>query len=119
MQINAIQVILAKEAGLLYGVVAMATDYDCWRETGEKVSADAVVKIFKENASKVTDLFRKVVPKIAAAEWSHHVTELQVRSSTALKRCLPGFYIHISNQQTLSQVVLILQGEINSGKIVA
>jgi len=71
------EVILAKEAGLLYATVAMATDYDCWRETGEKVSADSVVKTFKENAAKVTTLFKHVVPRIAASDWKPHHEELK------------------------------------------
>jgi len=71
------EVILAKEAGLLYATVGMATDYDCWRDTGEKVSADAVIKTFRENASKVTKLFRNVVPKIAVHDWTPHTNELK------------------------------------------
>jgi len=78
------EVILAKEAGLLYATVGMATDYDCWREAEENVAADAVVKIFKENAAKVTKLFLAAVPKIAAANWSEHVEQLQsdIKSGT-------------------------------------
>ena len=33
------EVVLAKEAGLLYAAIALATDYDCWREDEEAVSA--------------------------------------------------------------------------------
>jgi len=76
------QVILAKEAGLLYATVGMATDYDCWRETEENVAADAVVKTFKENAAKVTKLFLAAVPKIAASDWSEHVHALKVKSAS-------------------------------------
>ena len=32
------EVVLAKEAGLLYAAIALATDYDCWREDEEAVS---------------------------------------------------------------------------------
>lgn len=32
------EVILAKEAGLCYASIAMATDYDCWKEHEEAVS---------------------------------------------------------------------------------
>jgi 5'-methylthioadenosine phosphorylase len=71
------EVVLAKEAGLLYAAVAMATDYDCWRSDGEKVSADSVLKTFHENSSKVTRLFRAVVPKIACQNWTEHINELQ------------------------------------------
>uniref|UniRef100_A0A8C7YCJ9 Nucleoside phosphorylase domain-containing protein n=1 Tax=Oryzias sinensis TaxID=183150 RepID=A0A8C7YCJ9_9TELE len=33
------EVVLAKEAGLCYASIAMATDYDCWKEHEEAVSA--------------------------------------------------------------------------------
>eukprot|EP00126_Sphaerothecum_destruens_P013100 Sdes_comp22419_c0_seq1m20874 len=36
---------LANEAGLLYASIAMATDYDAWREAEESVTVDAVMKI--------------------------------------------------------------------------
>lgn len=41
------EAVLAKEAGLIYAVIAMATDWDCWRETGEKVSHNAVLRTFQ------------------------------------------------------------------------
>lgn len=41
------QVVLARELGLLYAAVAMATDYDCWREGEEVVSVEKVLKTFK------------------------------------------------------------------------
>jgi hypothetical protein len=34
----ALQVVLAKEAGLSYGAVALVTDYDCWRDNEISVS---------------------------------------------------------------------------------
>ena len=43
----------AKEAGLLYAAIAMSTDYDCWREGGEPVTVEAVMKTMGENSEKV------------------------------------------------------------------
>jgi 5'-methylthioadenosine phosphorylase len=40
---------LAREAELPYSLVALATDYDCWHETEEAVSVDAVVAMMKKN----------------------------------------------------------------------
>lgn len=37
------EVVLAKEAGLCYASIAMATDYDCWKEHEEAVSGRLVV----------------------------------------------------------------------------
>lgn len=76
---NIPEVVLAKEAGILYAAVAMATDYDCWRDTGEKVSVEHVLKTFKSNAEKVTKLFLEVVPKIAKQDWSEEIGEIKVR----------------------------------------
>jgi 5'-methylthioadenosine phosphorylase len=41
---------LAREAGLPYATLALATDYDCWHETEDAVSVDAIVRVLKENA---------------------------------------------------------------------
>lgn len=71
------EVVLAKEAGLLYAAVAMATDYDCWRDTGNKVCVADVLKTFKENVEKITKLFVHIVPKIAAKDWTNEITELK------------------------------------------
>ena len=37
------EVVLAKEAGLCYASIAMATDYDCWKEHEEAVSGEECV----------------------------------------------------------------------------
>ncbi|XP_066603671.1 S-methyl-5'-thioadenosine phosphorylase [Prorops nasuta] len=70
------EVILAKEAGLLYTAVAMATDYDCWRENDENVHAVDVLKVFKENVSKVTDLFVKAIELIGKQDWDQDIDNL-------------------------------------------
>ncbi|MBN1544140.1 S-methyl-5'-thioadenosine phosphorylase [Candidatus Woesearchaeota archaeon] len=55
---------LANEAGVPYAAVAMSTDYDCWLETEEPVTWEAVLKIFGENVGKVTKLITAAIPKI-------------------------------------------------------
>lgn len=55
---------LAKEIGLPYAVVAMSTDYDCWKEDEEPVTWEAVLRIFNLNAHNVTNLLVKTVSKI-------------------------------------------------------
>lgn len=42
---------LAREAEMSYGMLALATDYDCWHETEEDVSVDAVMAVLKANAA--------------------------------------------------------------------
>ena len=40
---------LAREAGLCYQTVAMATDYDCWNERAGDVSIEAILKVLHDN----------------------------------------------------------------------
>ncbi|XP_068090558.1 S-methyl-5'-thioadenosine phosphorylase isoform X1 [Hyperolius riggenbachi] len=64
------EVVLAKEAGICYASVAMATDYDCWKEHEEAVSVDRVLKTLKENANKATSILLAAIPQIAAMDWT-------------------------------------------------
>ena len=63
----ATETVLANEAGIPYAAVAMSTDYDCWRSGEESVTWEAVLKVFSENASRVTNLLRRIIPKINQA----------------------------------------------------
>lgn len=72
------QLILAKEAGICYALIAMATDYDCWRTSGEKVSVNYVLETFKKNVNKVINLITKAIPAIASENWDDTVKELHV-----------------------------------------
>ena len=42
---------LAREAEICYATLALSTDYDCWHETEEDVTVEAVVAIMKKNVS--------------------------------------------------------------------
>jgi 5'-methylthioadenosine phosphorylase len=55
---------LANEIGIPYAAVAMSTDYDCWRSDEEPVSWEAILKVFNENAARVTTLLKNVISKI-------------------------------------------------------
>lgn len=78
LMIISVQLVLAKEAGICYALIAMATDYDCWRTTGEKVSASFVLETFKKNVNKVTNLITNVIPAIANENWDDTIKELHV-----------------------------------------
>ena len=58
------EVILAREVGICYQAIAMATDYDCFMETKENVSWEQIEKIMKMNSENVKRLFLGVIPKI-------------------------------------------------------
>ncbi len=40
---------LAREAELPYALLALATDYDCWHESEEDVTVEAVLAVMKKN----------------------------------------------------------------------
>ncbi|GAA5834162.1 hypothetical protein JCM11251_000558 [Rhodosporidiobolus azoricus] len=54
---------LAREAELAYALVATSTDYDSWREGGEPVTVEEVMKVLKGNA----DLSKHITASILAA----------------------------------------------------
>ena len=57
---------LAREAEICYATMALATDYDCWREEEEAVTCDAVLETLKTNgetAKKILKEAIKLVPE--------------------------------------------------------
>lgn len=58
------EVILAREIGICYQTIAMATDYDCWKEGEEAVTWKMILRRMKQNADNVKELLIHVVPKI-------------------------------------------------------
>ena len=52
---------LTNEAGLPYTAVAISTDYDCWNKDKAPVTWQDILKIFAENAQKVTNLLLHVI----------------------------------------------------------
>ncbi|MDO8646841.1 MAG: S-methyl-5'-thioadenosine phosphorylase [Candidatus Diapherotrites archaeon] len=64
------EVVLAREAGMCYQAIAMATDYDCWRESEEAVNIKMVIKRMKENAENVKKIFLGSIAKIDKVEKS-------------------------------------------------
>ncbi|WP_298438628.1 S-methyl-5'-thioadenosine phosphorylase [Geobacter sp.] len=57
---------LAREAELCYGVIALATDYDCWHESHEDVSVEAVLAIIRKNVAMAKAIIKNSVKRIAA-----------------------------------------------------
>lgn len=58
---------LIREAGMSFGLLALATDYDCWHESEDAVSVEAVVAVLKKNVSVAQDVVRGVAERLAAA----------------------------------------------------
>lgn len=64
------EVVLAREAGICYAAIAMATDYDCWKSGEEHVSIDLILKTMAANAEKVKTLLKTVIPQVRDWECS-------------------------------------------------
>ncbi|HLD58166.1 MAG TPA: S-methyl-5'-thioadenosine phosphorylase [archaeon] len=62
------EVILARELGICYASIAMATDYDCWRTEEETVTIETVLKAMQKNSANIKRLFFQAVPKIPSAK---------------------------------------------------
>ena len=56
--------ILANELGIPYAAVAMATDYDSWKNDEAPVSWEEILKVFGQNVHNVINLLLKVIPAI-------------------------------------------------------
>jgi len=51
---------LAREAELCYATVALVTDYDCWHETEEAVTVDAILAVLSRNVALAKRMLRQV-----------------------------------------------------------
>jgi len=58
---------LAREAELCYGMLALATDYDCWKNDGADVSVEAVMAVLKENAAMANAIVKQVIASLPAS----------------------------------------------------
>lgn len=56
---------LSREAEICYATLALVTDYDAWRSTGEAVSVESVVAILGENAAAARRTMHEAVSRVA------------------------------------------------------
>ena len=65
------EVKLAREAEMSYAMLATATDYDCWHESEEDVSVEAVISVLKSNAKLANSVIKEVsktLPEYSSAD---------------------------------------------------
>jgi 5'-methylthioadenosine phosphorylase len=55
---------LAREAEMSYATLALVTDYDCWHETAEPVSVEAIVKTLQQNVAMAQRVIGEALPRI-------------------------------------------------------
>ena len=56
--------ILANELAIPYAVVAMATDYDSWKDDETPVSWEEILLVFRKNVHNVINILLKVIPTV-------------------------------------------------------
>ena len=59
---------LAREAGISYATLAMATDYDCWYEGHDDVTVDQVVAVLMANVETARRVLAAAIPRVMAHE---------------------------------------------------
>ncbi len=52
---------LAREAEICYASLSMVTDYDCWHESEEAVSGEAVMQVIQQNSAMAQEVVRRAV----------------------------------------------------------
>ncbi len=55
---------LAREAELSYATLALATDYDCWREHDADVDIQDILRVMSQNVTNAKAIIRAAVPRI-------------------------------------------------------
>jgi 5'-methylthioadenosine phosphorylase len=55
---------LAREAEIAYAVLATSTDYDCWHQSEQEVSVDAVVAIMQANVARVRSIVLELAHRL-------------------------------------------------------
>jgi len=57
---------LAREAELCYATMALVTDFDCWHESEEDVTVEAILAVLRANAEMAQKILKASVPRVAA-----------------------------------------------------
>lgn len=90
---------LAREAELPYASLAMATDYDCWHQSEEVVTVEAVIAVLHKNVDLAKNTLRALVKRLPNAAESP--------SSRALENAIitPGSHISTETRQLLAPLL--------------
>lgn len=77
---NATEAKLAREAEICYATLALSTDYDCWHETEEDVTVEAVIAVLMKNVETAKKIIKEAVTMMPA--------KIGCRCSEALKNAI-------------------------------
>ncbi len=67
---------LAREAEICYSTLALSTDYDCWYEGHDSVTAEMVIATLKKNVEMAKQVLKKVLPQVAKRKACSHCRSL-------------------------------------------
>ncbi len=54
---------LAREAEICYSIICMSTDYDCWHEGEEDVTAELIIQNLNKNADSAKNFLKALLPQ--------------------------------------------------------
>lgn len=52
---------LAREAEMCFATIALATDYDCWHESEEEVTVDAILAVMRKNVENTKAILKSLI----------------------------------------------------------
>lgn len=68
---------LAREAEICYGIIALSTDYDCWHDSHDDVTVEAIIKIIHQNVAMAKNIIRNAVATIGGDRQCPCATAMQ------------------------------------------
>ena len=92
---------LAREAEMCYATVALVTDYDCWKEDQEDVTASMVISNLKQNVETSKKLISKIAENI-------YLLGDECVCNTSLQNALVNQRI-LDNQKSAKKLGVLLQ----------
>ena len=103
------EAILANELEIPYATIAMSTDYDCWKEGEEPVTAEMVFSTMAKNADKVKSVLLSIIPKLANQD--HEFIKSKIRTVPDFPK--PGIMFRdittlLSNPEAMNKAINIL-----------
>lgn len=81
---------LAREAEICYGIIALSTDYDCWHDSHDDVTVEAIIKIIHQNVAMAKNIIRHAVSEIDLARECPCATAMQYAIITDRKAIPEG-----------------------------
>ncbi|KAF7494010.1 S-methyl-5'-thioadenosine phosphorylase [Sarcoptes scabiei] len=75
---------LASELGLIYGTLALITDYDCWHSDEFSASVELVTKVLSELSTRAKDVLVRSISKIKQIDWTAKINQKAAIARSAI-----------------------------------